>query len=158
METYFNERYVSVLYGQDLTIRRGDLPTTNSGGKLELYAQVSVPSGVTRLTMAKTGRFVSVELPDGFATYDLELKKYDKTTWAYPVTTQRPLQWLDDYIVWSDNGGQARIYDFDGANQQNIMQVVEGQVVSITNNGKYFYGITKSDKGVDLSRVKLIID
>jgi len=158
METYFNKRYVSVLHGQDLVIHSGDLPTTSGKGSLVLYAQVTVPSGVTQLAMSDTGRFVTVQVPGGFATYDIELKKYDATTWAYPAATERPLQWLDEYILWNDNAGQARIYDFDGANQQTIMQTVEGQVVSITNNDKYFYGITKSDKGVDLSRVRLILD
>ena len=158
METYFNKRYVSVLYGQDLTIYSGDLPTLTGKGSMQLFAQVTVPSGATRLSMSGNGRFVMTELPDSYATYDLELKKYDKTTWAYQPAAQRPLHWLDDYIVWSDNGGNARIYDFDGANQHTIMQTVEGYDVTISNNGKYFYGVTKSATGVDLSRVRLILN
>lgn len=155
IKVYFNKRYLSVVHGQTLTIESGTLPTDNSKGDMKRYAQVTIPAGVSRLSVSQNGRFIMSELSDGYATYDLELKKYDETKWAYPATVNRPLQWLDDYIVWSDNGGQLRIYDFDGANQQTIMQTVEGQTAGISPNGKYFYGVTKSDKGLNLSRVQL---
>lgn len=155
MATYFNKKYLSVAYGQTLTIESGDLPTAGNKGDLKQYAQLSIPEGVSRLTMSRNGRFVVSEIPGGFATYDLELKKYDKTNWAYPAAAQRTVAWLDDYIIWSDNGGHMRLYDFDGANQQTIMTVVEGNTVTISPNGKYIYGITKSDKGFDLTRAQL---
>lgn len=155
LKVYFNKRYLSVAHGQMLTIKNGDLPTRTNKGDLKSYAQATLPAGVTTLSSSSNGRFVMAQLPDGYATYDLELKKYDKTTWANLTTVQRPLQWLDDYILWSDNGGQLRMYDFDGANQQNIMSVVEGQTAGISPNGKFFYGVTKSDKGFELSRVQM---
>lgn len=155
LKVYFNKRYLSVVHGQSLVIESGTLPTKNDKGDLKLYAQSTIPAGLTNLSVSANGRFVVTQLPDGYATYDLELKKYDKTTWAYQSTVQRSIEWLDDYVVWSDNGGELRIYDFDGANQQNIMQTVEGQSAGISPNGKYFYGVTKSDKGLNLSRVQL---
>ncbi|MDB5176557.1 MAG: hypothetical protein JWN75_225 [Candidatus Saccharibacteria bacterium] len=157
METYFNKRYVSVVHGQTLTIESGTLPTPDHKADLNVFKTQIIPVGITRLTMTPNGRFVVSELPDGYATYDIELKKYDKTTWAYPATMQRPLAWLDDYIVWSDNGGQLRIYDFDGANQQTIMPVTDGFGSTISPNGKYMYGVLKTDKGFELRRVQLIL-
>ncbi len=156
LKVYFNKRYLSVAHGQSLTIKSGDLPTLSNKGDLRLYAQATIPAGLTQLSVSSNGRFVMSELPDGYATYDLELMKYDKTTWTTLAAAQRPLQWLDDYIIWSDNGGQLRIYDFDGANQQNIMTVAEGYDAGISPNGKYFYGVTKSDKGFDFSRAQLM--
>lgn len=155
LKVYFNKRYLSVAHGQSLVIKNGDLPTRSSKGDLKVYAQATLPVGTIQLSSSVNGRFVMAQLPDGYATYDLELKKFDKTTWATPAAVPRPLQWLDDYILWSDNGGQLRMYDFDGGNQQNIMTVVEGQTAGISPNGKYFYGVTKSEKGFDLSRVQL---
>lgn len=155
LKIYFNKKYLSVVHGQTLTIKNGDLPTPTSKGNLQLYAQATIPVGLMQLSVSSNGRFVMSQLPDGYATYDLELMKYDKTAWAVTSATQRSLQWLDDYIMWSDNAGQLRIYDFDGANQQNIMAVAEGQDVSVSPNGRYLYGITKSDKGLNLSRVQL---
>lgn len=155
LKVYFNKRYLSVAHGQSLTIKNGTLPTASNKGDLKMYAQATIPVGMTQLSVSSNGRFIMAQLPDGYATYDLELTKYDKTTWALPSASQRSLQWLDDYILWSDNGGQLRIYDFDGGNQQNILAVAEGQDASISPNGKYFYGVTKSDKGLNLSRVQL---
>lgn len=156
MKTYFNKRYLSIIHGQKLKIETGSKLNDNVRGDLKEYAHIDIPTGATRLTVSQNGRFVITELADGYGTYDLELKKFDKTTWGYPSATQRPLQWLDDYIVWSDNGGKARIYDFDGANQHTLMEVAEGNAVSISSNGKYFYGIARSDKGFDLSRIQLL--
>lgn len=156
MDMYFNKHYVTIVHGQTMTIESGDLPTLTDKGSLRQYASVTIPNGARALVTNENGRLSVVQLPDGYATYDLELKKYDKTTWAYPSTAQRPLQWLDGYILWSDNGGYARIYDFDGANQQTIMDVAEGHAVTVTSNDKFFYGVTKTDKGMSLSRVKLL--
>jgi hypothetical protein len=66
------------------------------------------------------------------------------------------LNWLDSYILWSDNGGQLRIYDFDGANQQTIMSVSEGFTASISPNDKFIYGVNKTDKGFELRRAQLV--
>lgn len=158
METYFNKRYVSILYGDKLTITGGDLPTLTNKGSLKPVASVTVPADAQQLTMGRNGRFTIVRTADGYVTYDLELKKYDKTKWAQQSQTQRPIQWLDDYMLWSDNGGSVRIYDFDGANQQTIMQVVEGNAVTVSDNDEYLYGFSAGDKGIDLARVKMIIN
>lgn len=158
LKTYFNKRYLSVVHGQKLTIETGSRLNDSGKGDLKIFAQVDVPAGATRLTVSQNGRFVVTELADGYATYDLELKKYDKTTWANPSDSQRPVQWLDDYIIWSDNDSKARIYDFDGANQHTIMNVVEGNTVAVSSNGKFFYGIERTDKGLSLSRVQLVLN
>ncbi|MFA5172770.1 MAG: PEGA domain-containing protein [Sulfuriferula sp.] len=158
METYFNKRYISTVYGQKLTIESGSLPTPDRAADLKVFKTQTIPAGITRLSVTPNGRFIVSELPDGYATYDVELKKYDKTAWVYPATADRPIQWLDDYIVWSDNGGQLRIYDFDGANQQTIVPVTEGFASTINPNGKYLYGVLKTDKGFELRRVQLILN
>ncbi len=158
MKVYFNKRYLTVIHGQTLTTQTGTLPTANEKGDLKVFATQTIPTGVTRLSVSENGRFLIAELPDGYATYDLELKKYDRTTWTHQSAAQRPVQWLDEYIIWSDNGGEIRIYDFDGANQQSIMPVAEGFSAGISPNGKYLYGITKTDQGFGLSRVQLILN
>lgn len=146
VETYFNRYYVSILHGQQLSISLGSsLPVSSSAtSPLKLFAKITLPAGALRLTMTDNGRFVTVLLPDGYATYDIELQKYDKTTWAIQPTTPRSITWLDTHMIWSDNGGKLRFYEFDGANQQNIMDVVEGYSVSLSPNQKYVYAIGKT--------------
>lgn len=158
MRTYFYKRYVSILHGEQIVISNGELPTLTNKGNLKEYAKVTVPQGVAELVTSRNGRFTIARTADGFVTYDLELKKYDKTKWAQQSQNQRPIQWLDDYMLWSDNGGDVRIYDFDGANQQSIMKVNEGSAVTMSDNNKYLYGFTQNAKGVGLTRVKMIIN
>jgi hypothetical protein len=60
--------------------------------------------------------------------------------------------------MWSDRDGTVRLYEFDGANQQDIMQVQPGFEAALSPNSKYLYGITKaSDGSYHLTRVKLIL-
>ncbi len=156
MSEYFNRRYVSVVHDDMLMIERGRLPQGDNKGDMRHFAQVKIAEGTSRLSASTKGRFVAMDMPGGYAMYDLELKKYDKTAWTYSSDSPRPLRWLDDYIVWSDNGGQLRIYDFDGANQYTLMPVVEGFAAAVSPNDKFIYGVTASDKGFELSRVQLI--
>lgn len=157
MGSYFNRRYVALVHGTELKIVTGDLPTSGHKGNLKTFATQTVPAGAMNLNMSRNGRFAVEQLPDGYATYDLELMKYDKTTWAVQPTTQREISWLDDYMIWSDGGGQLRFYEFDGANQNNIMPVAEGFSTSISPNDKYVYGIGKTDKGYELKRALLLL-
>jgi hypothetical protein len=157
MGSYFNQRYIAIIYGQSLKITYGTVPTFTDKGSMKPFATQTIPVGTTAFAISRNNRFFVAQLPDGYATYDIELKKYDKTTWATQPTTPRPLNWLDDYTLWSDYGGQLRLYEFDGANQQNIMPVAEGFATSLSPNDKYVYTITKTAKGYQLQRGLLIV-
>lgn len=157
MTKYFSQRYLAVVHGETLTIETGSLPTEHDEGSLKKFASHEVSAGVTHLEISGNDRFVVATLPDGYATYDLELKKFDKTAWANPVQTTEKLHWLDNYMLWSDYGGELWFYEFDGANRQKIMPVAEGFAVSLSSNEKYVYGITKTDKGYELRRAQLIL-
>jgi len=158
MSSYFGQKYVAIVHGQNLIIQTGQLPAPNDDGSLKLFAKHTVPAGVTAFDMSNNGRFAVASLPTGYATFDIELQKYDNTTWSRQTQMPRSLNWLDDYMLWSDYGGTLRFYEFDGANQQDIMPVVEGYVATLTPNDKYVYGISKTDKGFALERAKLVIN
>jgi hypothetical protein len=155
MATYFSQRYVVILHGDKLTIQTGTLPTVGGAAKLKTVATQTVPAGASNLDMSTNSRFAVMQLPDGFATYDIDLMKFDKSTWATQSPAPKQITWLDDYIIWSDNGNQLRFYDFDGGNQQNIMPVTEGFAASVSPNDKYLYGIYKTDKGFEFRRVQM---
>jgi hypothetical protein len=62
-------------------------------------------------------------------------------------------------MPWSDRDGRLRFYEFDGANQHDIMSVAPGQAVTLSPSGKYVYGISKqADNKVFLTRVQLLLD
>ena len=159
MSSYFNKRYLAIIHGDWLIVDTGSFPTPSSSAQLDRLVWRKISAGAQRLTMSENGRFAVIEYQDKFAVYDIELNKYDETKWAYESKAKEPspLRWLDDYIVWSDNGGWLRIYDFDGDNQQNIMTVTEGFSVALTSNGKFIYGLMKTDSGFELRRAQMIL-
>lgn len=158
MGQYFGRYYVAILHGTEFSISRGtSLPTVGSTSALKLFAKQVIPTGATRLMINDKGRFVVIQLADGYATFDIELKKFDKTTWAIQPTLQRDIKWLDDYMLWSDGGDKLRFYEFDGANQQNIMDVAEGYSASISPNDKYVYAIGRTDNKLVFKRGLLIL-
>ncbi len=157
MSTYFNKHNVAVVRDNQLIVDVGSLSTPSSSADLKRVFAKEIPAGIRALTMSSNGRFVLLEYADKFAVYDIELDAFHQTKWAYQTKKQQPIQWLDDYIVWSDNGGHLRVYDFDGTNQHDLMEVTEGFSATLASGGKYVYGLLRTDDGFELRRVKLIL-
>jgi hypothetical protein len=157
---YFGDTYVSIAHADKVDILEGELPKSDTTKSLTLIPIASVPvSGGAQYLSAKTeGRFIIAQQSAAYVVYDLELKKTTTTTLkgSTPVTAELP--WIDGYTLWSDQDGQLRLYEFDGANQQDIMQVAPGFSAAISSNNKYLYGITKAKDGLyHLTRARLII-
>ena len=158
LSQYFGQTYVNIVHDNELTILTGTLPTPDRKADLKKFDGHTLSGDITKLFVGGANRFVVATLPNGYATYDIELKKYDETTWKY--TTKKPassLRWLDAYTVWSDYGGTLRLYEFDGANQQDIMPAAEGFATSLSPNDKYIYNVAKADDGYVLQRAQLIL-
>lgn len=156
---YFGDMYTAINHGNTVTITTGDLPTlSNPNPRQQPVATVTVPGGVDHLSIRTEGRFVIMQNQGTYMTYDLELKKVTTTTLKGTTPFTHELGWIDGYMPWSDRDGMLRLYEFDGANQHDIMPVVPGMTVDLSQNGKYIYGISKSGDGVyHLERARLIL-
>lgn len=160
LSKYFSDTYISVVHDQQMEIITGDLPRSDSNQplSLEVVTSIPIPAGTQYLSSQTEGRFIIAQQGATYVVYDLELKKMTKTTLrgTSPVTTE--LKWIDGYTVWTDQDSRLRLYEFDGANQQDIMAVAPGFNALIAPNNKYLYSITKSEDGqYHLSRVRLIL-
>ena len=157
---YFGDTYVAILNGQTLTVRMGNLPKTSADYEaMRPITTQHLTAPATRLSIVTNGRFVVAEAPDRYMVYDLELRKATTTELkgAVPATVT-PLAWLDGYMPWSDNGGMLRVYEFDGANQHDIMTVTPGQAVTLARGGAYLYAFGKTpDDHYALQRVRMIL-
>lgn len=159
--TYFGTRYLAFTNGNRLEVVRADLPSSESQNPTPtltpLVSQVLPSDTPLQVSIRSKGRFVVVEYPTGFATYDLELKKFTATKLG--GTSAQRLQWIDNYLAWTDRGNQLTTLEFDGANKNTIMPVSSGYDATLSSNGKFLYGFVKTEKGsVELTRVKLTID
>lgn len=118
-----------------------------------------LPAGVQYLSRMTDGRFVVAQTGGMYQTYDIELKKDTATTLKGTTDVTKQLPWLDDYMLWSDRDNMLRFYEFDGANQNDIMPVTAGYSVELSPNSKYVYGVIKSSDGqYQLERVQLILN
>lgn len=152
---YFNENYFAVAYGEEIEVLKGDFINPSASKKV---ASTKIAGGAQYLTISTDGRFVVAQRADTYVVTDLELKKTTTTQLKGTSEIKEQLQWLDTYTVWSDRDGMVRLYEFDGANQHNIMPVTPGFNVTLNPNAKYLYGIIKSEDGMfHLERIRMIL-
>lgn len=156
---YYNRRFVAIAHGTTVDVLQGTLPRGSTESNLKTVSTQTLTSPTEWLTISRNGRFVVAQQADGYTTYDIELKKSDSTIFTRPAATPvRQMQWLDDYMIWSDRGDTLRFYEFDGANQQDIMPITEGYSVTLSSNNRYVYGFVKTETGASLQRARLILN
>lgn len=157
---YYNETYVGIAYGTTVDILSGSLPRSDSDDPLSLtaVATMSTSEPIDYLSNKTSGRFFVAQHDNNFSVYDLELQKATTTKLRGESQLKTELQWLDGYIVWSGLGGTLRFYEFDGANQNDIMPIVAGQRPALSPNDRYLYAPTVDKEGkFHLSRIRLIL-
>ena len=156
LSEYFGETYVAIADDTRTDILKGTLPNASEPAALKVVATMDLPGGVQWLTRNENGRFVIVQNQGTLMTYDLELARASTVQLAETTATTRPQRWIDNYMFWSDGAGILRTYEFDGANQQDIMGVAPGFDVRLSPSGKYIYGVSKTDAGYSLQRAQLL--
>ncbi len=160
MGKYYSQPYIAVAYGTTIDILSGSLPRSDSDTPLSLtaIATVSTPGQVDFLSNKTSGRFFVMQYGNSYSVYDLELQKVTTTTLRGEAVQQGELQWLDGYTLWSGLDSKLRFYEFDGANQNDIMSIATGQRPALSPNGRFIYAPTVDEKGnFHLSRVRLIL-
>lgn len=156
---YYNRQFVAIAHNSTMDVLQGTLPRGSTNADLRIVTTEALTTPAEWLTVSRNGRFVVAQQADGYTTYDIELKKTDRTTFTRPaVVPARQMQWLDDYMIWSDRGNILRFYEFDGANQQDIMPVGEGYSVTLSSNNRYVYGFVRTETGTSMQRARLIND
>ncbi|NTW62032.1 PEGA domain-containing protein [Candidatus Saccharibacteria bacterium] len=155
---YFNDNYVAISEGQQVSILSGSYPGTTSDNSraMKQIESFKVDNGITGLEFSPDGEYVLVKSGSNFTSYDLEYQKVAKSS-IEGSSDQVSIKWLNDTYLWSDRSDQLTIREFDGANVHSINAVLPGQAVTITNNGRYLYSIGKSTTGFQLQRVRLIL-
>jgi hypothetical protein len=91
-------------------------------------------------------------------TYEVE---YDRVHQATIETTQpadQPLAWIDDAHLSVVYDGHVTMRDFDGTNAHVIMPSVAGFASTLSENGKYIYGVNNTDGTYRLERVTMILN
>lgn len=158
LSSYFGVSYVTVTANQSMTIYKGMLPKADAKSTLKKVAEVHLAEPASDIRVSYNGRFAIATQSSGYTTFDIELVKTDTTTFTQPQAVARPQVWLDDFLAVSDRGGMLRLAEFDGANQQDIMPVIEGQAILLSADDTYLYGFAETENGPTLVRARLILN
>jgi outer membrane lipoprotein-sorting protein len=152
---YFGDTYFAISNGHNVEVFESSLDDVT---KAKPVANFTASAAVDHLSIVTNGRFIIVQHGAAYTTYDLEFKKSTSTQLKGTSAVNDELRWLDNYTVWSDRDGMVRLYEFDGANQHDIMPVVPGLSVTLSPNATYIYGINKTNDGAyHLQRVRLLL-
>lgn len=155
---YFNQDYVAVSEGKNVDIYSGNYSNSILGAtsSIKLIKSFVAADNVQTLTFSPSGQYLLAQSGAYFSSYDLEYQNLVSST-VDSTGSASPLRWLNNSYVWSDNGSNLNIREFDGANPRTINPVVIGQDAVMTHSGSYMYSISKNDAGgFQLQRVRLI--
>lgn len=160
MTGYYNDKFFVIADGQDVSIVTGDVPVSDSMDTLSLtrVAQYRLGAAAAQIDFSPyESRFVYAVDAKGVVVYDLELHHLSRTP-AEGIAQTRPLNWLNTYHFATTQGGEFAYYDFDGTNRHVIATKALDMPAIMSENNRYFYHYTTTDKGVGLVRTKLLTD
>lgn len=141
---YARHSYLAIDSG-DGTVHIVRDPTTASNGSPEVTT-INLGKPVAWLNFNDLGRILALGNGNTVATYDLDLDKF--STWTIPgADTTQPLQWLDDYYLWADNGNMLRIFEYDNTNSRDITSVSSGLTVSLSTDGTRLFSFERGPTG-----------
>lgn len=156
---YFNDRYIAVADQSMLTVYRGDYPSNESDVEnLTELLNISATSAVTALSFSPTGNYVIAQSGSDFIGYEVEYDRVHQAAVSTDENSVRTLRWLDGALLWGVQDGMLSFREFDGLNRNTIMPAVPGFDVTLSQNGRYVYAMTRTDETFRLERVTLILE
>lgn len=154
---YFNDQFVAISNGKQVQILSGSYPSSATDiTSLKLFADFVADEVVGILSFSPTGEYVLAQSGANFASYDLEYQSL-ATSIITGSSGAVSIKWLNDNYLWSDRDGGLTIREFDGYNVHAISPIAEGQVATITGNGRYIYSLAKTANGYQLQRVRMLL-
>lgn len=157
---YFSDDYVAIAEGLKVTVLKGRYPSssTEETTSLAAYAEFTASAQVNTLSFSPDGDFLVAQSGLNFISYEVEYKRQTNATISTSETQAHALSWLDDAYLWSVYDGHVSIREFDGTNVHVINAAEPSFDVTLSQNGRYLYSITKSGESYQLQRVKMIVD
>lgn len=158
---YHSDDIVAIADGISVNIRRGSYPSSSSQdiSSLQPFANFTTDSNVTALSLSPNTDYVLAQSGATFKTYEIEHQRLVAGAVAVPTgVSPSTLRWLDAAHLWDDLSGTLVMRDFTGSNVFSIMKVEPGFSASLSQNGRFFYAVGKTDKGYHLQRIKMILD
>lgn len=139
VSSYYDDAYYAITRGDSLKIIKS--PDNTEARKT--IASITAKQPLQWVYFSYNGQFVVAQTGSNLTSYNLERdESFNFTIPGNPkYTSEDHLKWLDDFHLWSDQGGNLVIFEFDGANPETISAVAPGYSVSLSDNGKRLFSI-----------------
>lgn len=155
ISSYFSETYVAIARGTSVEIIKNPYDSDVSAKALKT---LTLPVTASWLQFSNSGRFVVAGTGTQFVTYDLETREtFSVNLPGKSADNAKALQWLDDYLLVATADQNLRLSEFDGANQQVITDVQPGMYVTLSDDGRLLYSISKTTGGAALQASQMTI-
>lgn len=159
MGKYYDKYYYLVSYGNQAELFMTSAKPDDSDKEVPLKSQkkFTMQSNITTINVTDSGQFSTVQDGSSFATYNLETNQFHQTPLADGSTPlPQKLEYLDGYLLWGLRDGKLRTYEFDGANQHDIMPLLPELDATLSPSGKYLYAFARDGDNIVLNRVQLL--
>lgn len=156
---YFSDDLVAIAEGGTLTVLKGSYPTSSQAEvtSLQTLDTISLPGPVTNLSFSPKAAYVVAQSGSDLVSYEFEHRR--ATAGKIVTSGQTPsLQWLDDAHLWGSGANSLTMRDFDGTNVFSIMPAADGFDATLSQNGRYMYGVALYDGVYKLQRVTMILE
>jgi hypothetical protein len=114
---------------------------------IPIPANILKITGATRVSFSASSQFIAAENGRNFAVYDIE----NDRSYAYSIDDkldkpQTYATWMDDSRLQLISGGKIVIFDYDGANRQQLVAELAGYKPYFDSSYRYLYSLSKPQK------------
>lgn len=157
---YYGDAYIAISSDKTMRVSRVQDGLPNSDSDQAVTLQPIMSDDLTAvpkyMSMAASNRIVVTQSSTGLSSYDIELDQASHT--SLKKALPQPIEWIDRYhVYYLDSKGMLRIMDFDGANQQSIVEAADYSA-SLSSNGTFLYSFVKAENGYSLQQTRIILD
>lgn len=156
---YYDKYYYLVSHGRQSELLSASNMPNDSTSQLALVRVATLELGhaIIDTNVTDSGQFATVQDGYEFATYNLETNHLSTAQFAKEAeASPQKLRYLDGYLLWGTRAGQLRTYEFDGANQQDIMSVIPELGATLSPSAKYLYAFAPHGNEIALTRAQLL--
>lgn len=156
---YYSKYYYLVSNGTHAELFAGSVMPNDSESSLSLKSvyKVDLAQPILDTNVTDNGQFATVQDGSSFATHNLETSQSSKSSLAEGAAPlPQKLKYLDGYLLWGTRNGLLHTYEFDGANQQDIMPIVPELGATLSPSAKYLYAFAHEGNAIVLTRVQLL--
>lgn len=156
---HYNDRYLAVAEDRQVTVYRGDYPSTSEEVEsLEVAELFETTGAIGSLTFSPDGDYLLAQSGARFMSYEVEYDRLNRAALSDDAAAVHTLRWLDEAYVWAVIDGVVTTREFDGNYAHDILPAVVGFDATLSQNGRYLYAVTQTPSGYALQRVTMILE